>query len=278
MHPASFFRRFKMPQARRSSRLLAIPLVLAGLFLSSLACVGNPFQAPTITPTATPTASSTPTSTATPTATETPTVTLSLTYTITPTMSYLDWPVVFSEDFEYDNGSWDTGKDSDENITTDVSITGGKYLVKISSQNPLFWWTRVEVVTLKDFFLSAEVKKIQSPEKTDYGVIFHESAKGYYYFFINAPAKQYSVFGYFDGKWRAIIYWRDSELIDPIGSNQLAVLAQGSQYTLFLNRREVDSFEDDMLDKGKIGVGLQLYKAGDYIQLEFDNFLVTAPK
>ncbi len=244
------------------------------MFLSSLACSGLSFAAPTATPTAT----STPTFTATSTATETPTVTLTPTRTITPTVSYLDWPVEFSDTFDDEYGGWPTGKTNDEYTTADIEITGGKFLLKVTAKKPFIWRFKPEVENLTDFFLAAEVKKIKSPDQSDCGIIFRSSQLNYYYYFINLTTRKYGVALYYDSDWEDIIKWTRSELIDSTGSNRLAVLGQGSQFTLFINGEEVDSFEDDTLDMGKVGIAIELYKAGDYLELEFDNFDVTAPK
>ncbi len=243
-----------------------------------LACTDSPFMAPTPTPTPTDTSTPTPTNTPTFTATHTPTVTLTPTPTITPTTSYLDWPVVFFEDFGYDNGGWTTGKGSDEKATWDISITEGKYLVKITSRVPVFFGSGQETHNLFDFFLSVEVQKIKSPDKTDYGLYFRNRQENFYYFYINALAKQYGLSMDFNNQMDGLIYWTDSDRIDPDGSNQLAVLAQGSHYTLFINGAEVNSFDDDMLSEGFVGVAYELYQGGEYLKLAFDNFKIAAPK
>ncbi len=267
-----------MPQPGRSSRFPAIPLALAGLFLSSLACSGLSFAAPTATPTESPTATGTPTSTATPTDTLTPTVKATREPTPAPTSSYLDWPILFSDSFDADYGGWYTGKTENDYFLADVSITGGKYLVKITSKKSFFWQLKADTENLTDFYLSAEVKRNKSPDKTDFGLVFHSVEEEYYYFSINTAAKQYWVVMHQDNDWVKIVSWKYAESIDPAGANQLAVLAQGSKFTLFLNGKEIDSFEDDTLDRGRAGLGLELYQAGEFLEIEFDNFTVTAPE
>jgi hypothetical protein len=274
-----------MPTVFRPRRFPALPAVLVALFLSSLACTGNPFMAPNATPTATsiPTSTATPTRTRrpTPTATSTATTTTTATITHTPTLTstayYLDWPVILYEPFDYDNGIWYTGKGSDEDITWDYSITDGKYIVAVSSIQSIFHWNYVTDETLVDFYYSIEVKKNKSPDKTSYGLVFRHNQEGLYYFYINATGKLYGVLKYSESTWKQLMYWSSVEKIDPIGSNQLSVLAQGYQFTLFINGEEVNSFKDDTFDSGMVGLGFDLYQAGEYLELEFDNFEVRAP-
>jgi hypothetical protein len=270
-----------MPDAIRQHTFLALPVVLAGLLLSPQACAGNPLLPPTptltATSTATPTRTKRPTSTATSTATPTPTATATHTPTYTPTVSYLDWPIVLSVPFDFDNGTWYTGKDSDEYVTQDISITGGKHLVKATSKQSVFRFAHI-IDHLADFYVSIEVQKIKSPDQCAYGLIFRNTQKDLYFFYINATGKQYGVDLLSNKVWKPIISWTSSERIDPIGSNQLAVLAQGSHYTLFINSGEVNSIDDKTLEKGMVGIAFRLFQAGEYLQLEFDNFILTAPR
>jgi hypothetical protein len=267
-----------MQQASHPTRFPAFAVVLAGLFLSSLACSGISSMAPTSTPTVTPTATHTPTLTSTATKTSTPTAELSRTPTSSPTTSYLDWPEVYSDAFDADYGRWYTGKSDNEYATADVSIVGGKYRVKVSSKRGFFWWFGADTENLADFYFSAEVHRNKSPEKIDYGILFRAGENEYYYYFINAAAKQYGVLVFSGDEWSRIKSWKNSELIDPAGVNQLAVLAQGSSFTLFINGQETDSFKDDTLKKGRVGVAFQIYQGGEYLELEFDNLKVTAPE
>jgi hypothetical protein len=250
-------------------------LFLAGLFLSSLACSSIPILAP---PTATPTPTQTPTATLTPTPTQTPTVTLTPTRTITPTVSYLDWPVVFSDTFDADRGDWYTGTQNDEYTTGQVSIADGRYFFQLTARKSFFWRLSAQTKDLRDFHLSAEVKKNSGSEDTDYGLTFRSSGSSTYYFCINADTQEYQLAVLLDGKWRTLLRWKHSSRIKADGANRIAVLGQKTQFTLFINDEEVETLDDGDLDLGSVGIGLGFASAGGRAELEFDNFDVTAPK
>jgi hypothetical protein len=258
--------------------IAALSTVCAALLFSMLACSDPPFMAPTLTQTPTGTPTPTPTNTPTSTATPTPTVTLTPTPSLTPTIPYQDWPIIYSDDFNYNNSVWPMGKKSSEFLTQDISIAGGKYLVKISSLRMISWWATIQGKNLGDFYLSIEVRRIFSPDQSDYGLVFRKDQDDLYYFCINASTRQYEVGVYSHHAWTILIYWKDSDQIDPAGSNQLAVLAQGSRFTFFLNGKAVEAVDDSTLKAGRLGLGLELYQAGEYMELEFDNFLVRAPR
>jgi hypothetical protein len=263
-----------MIRADRLHRLTAGPGILGGCLLSSLACSAVPFLAPTATPTPTVT----PTPTATPSVTPTPTVTLTPTRTITPTVSYLDWPIVLSDTFDDEYNGWYTGTDDDEYAASEISIEGGKYVIKVTAKKPFSWRLYPDTGNLGDLYLSVDVKKNKGAADTYYGLYFRGSSYDCYTFSINTDTKQYRLSLLNNSEWEKLIGWTRFQKIDPAGANQLAVLAQGSQFTLFINGEEVDTFEDDTLNRGEVGVYFGMGTPGDTIELEFDNFDVTAPK
>jgi hypothetical protein len=263
-----------MPRGLSSSRLPVILTLTAGFALSSLACASIPFLAPTTTPTAT----RTPTSTFTPTSTPTPTATRTPTRTITPTVSYRDWPVVFSDSFDDNDNGWPIGDYEDEYEKGILSITDGKYLIDITAKKPFFWWLPPDMENMKDFYLSVEGNKLEGPADMNYGLVFRDFEGLHYYFQIRPDTQHYKV-SRFDGQeWLTLIDSTFSSRIERHGSNQLAVLAQGSHFTFFINGKEVDTAEDDTLKTGRCGVGFSVYHAGDKLKLEFDHFEVRVPK
>jgi hypothetical protein len=261
-----------MPRSVPTSRLPAALALAAGWALSTLACSSVPFPAPTATPTAT----STPTSTSTPS--PTPTATLTPTRTIPPTVSYQDWPIVLSDSFDDNDNGWPVGEYDDEYVHGTRSISDGKYLIEITAKEPLFWWFPPDAESLQDFYLSAEGNKLEGPADSNYGLVFRDSEKMEYYFQILPDTQKYGVF-MFDGQmWSTLIDHTFSSQIERHGSNQLAVLAQSSHFTFFINGKEVDTATDDTLKKGRAGVGFCVYHAGDELRLEFDHFELRAPK
>jgi hypothetical protein len=245
-------------------------MIPAGLLLSSLACSSIPFLAPTATPT--------PTATSTPTTTQTPTATRSSTRTATPTVSHLDWPVVFSDPFDDEHGGWFTGSHSDEYATSELAITGGKYVVKQTAKRPVISPLYPDCEHLSDFYLSVTIKKIGGAERTEAGLIFRSSRDGYYALDFNPAKAQYRLDLFLDGERIDVVGWRDAVGVDPSDSVTLSVLAQGARFTLFINGDRVRSVENDNLGRGKVGIRVVIHQAGDFVEFEFDDFEVKAPQ
>ena len=258
------------------SRWVVFLIAVAGLFLSSLACNSIPFLAPTPTPTATSTP--TPTQTPTSTRTHTPTATRTFTPSITPTESYLDWPVVLSDSFDDNSNDWFTGDVKNDYITGTVAVTGGQYLVDITAKKGVFWYLNPNVRNLDDFYLTIDVEKKTGQETADYGPVFQITASNNKYFFaIDANYQEYFFTLSNNGEWTTIIDWTRSSQIKTDGVNQIAVLAKGSNFTFFINGEQVDKAENSTLSLGKVGVGMELSKAGDKAQISYDNFVVQEP-
>jgi hypothetical protein len=252
-----------MPGTSKSFRGVAILAVAAALYGSSLACCGSsqgcsgaPFQAPTATPTATAALTSTP----------------------TPDLSYLDWPVVISDSFDKDEKHFWTGDVDYDTLTVTAAITGGHYLIKATAKQGMYWGIQAEMADLDDFYLSAEVIKKSGPETANYGLSFRNRDGADYYFGMTAGTQEYFA-GVGDAtSWKKFIDTTWSPLINPDSLNRLAVLAQGSHFTLFINGEVAATFEDDTLKKGVAGFSLTILKAGESLELEFDNFEVRAPQ
>ena len=62
--------------------------------------------------------------------------------------------------------------------------------------------------------------------------------------------------------------------IKPEGPNQLTVKAVGPALTFFVNGEEATTIEDDTLERGAIGVALELYDEGDKATVDFDNLVI----
>ncbi len=255
----------------RIRRMLPGFVLLAALVSSSLACTSFNFLV------ATPTPTSTPTATRTLTPTLTPTVTITPTRTVTPTVSYLDWPVVFSDSFDDKSGRWYIGTESNAFGSFDCSITGGEYSIRVTAKQSFFWRWPADLGKVKDFFVTVEMQKVSGAVTTDFGLIFR-SGTDFYYFAINPDTQNYFILAFQDDEWYPLTSMKKSSRIDPEGVNRLAVLAQGSTLTEFINGKEVEMFEDDISGKGEVGIALELGKAGDKLNLTVDNFEVTAPE
>jgi len=196
---------------------------------------------------------------------------------MTPTQSYLDWPVVLTDSFDDNTNSWFVGPSNDTFANSSVSITDGQYLVDITALQGVFWALTPTVKNLNNFYVTVEVENKTGPASSDYGLACRISSGNKYYFAIAAEDQVYSFMVLNNSQWTTIVDWTDSSQINTTGSNQIGVLAKGTSFSFFINGELVDQTDDSTLKSGKVGVAVELAKAGDTAQIAFDNFQVQAP-
>jgi hypothetical protein len=79
------------------------------------------------------------------------------------------------------------------------------------------------------------------------------------------------------GKWTPLVARRTGALTKKGEVNRLAVRAEGTHYTLFVNGQYQDEVDDKELTGGVAGLWIEVDKANDTVSLEFGNFEVRAP-
>jgi hypothetical protein len=209
----------------------------------------------------------------TPTLTISNTPTITLTPSITPTISFLDWPLVFSDSFDKDNKSWPTGEINDEFAKGTISIMGGKYYIKLTAKKPYIWHFNPKMDGKINTFVTVKVFRINGSKNTDYGLLLRNND----YFHINMDYQMYSLQNVSTNPWTILTLLTPSSLIRPYEPNKISIKAEGTNIIEYINDEIVDDAQDYALMVGTAGIGIALYRAGDWIEITFDNFEVRAP-
>lgn len=114
------------------------------------------------------------------------------------------------------------------------------------------------------------------PKGTSYGLMFRNDGINYYFFEIRDD--QFFRFSrWYQNDWKILINWTQSTAIRPSQANRLAVKAEGSHFTFFINDQPVGEADDNRVSGGRVGVEIELFSGRDSATLEFDNFEVRAP-
>ena len=77
-------------------------------------------------------------------------------------------------------------------------------------------------------------------------------------------------------EWAAVIDWTGTYAIYPGQANRLAVRAEGTQFTFYINDEVVAQAENDVLTAGDAGLSVLLVTPGD-ATFVFDNFEIRVP-
>ena len=243
-------------------------------------------------PSATATASSTPTRTPTPlptaTATSTPTPNLTATaevvqatesalaFEATATGIVEEWRIVLADTFDSNKNKWTNKSTDDEFAAVDYQVTDGRYVWTATAKQSYIGWVRANTKALSDFYLSVEVRQVSGPDTADYGVLFREDEAGNFYYFGMNNEGRFILYEYKD-EWSTLLDITVTDLVQPGEVNRITVIAEGAQFTFFVNDQYLATFTDEHIAKGGVALAVEMAQEGDQAVFEFDNFELRTP-
>jgi hypothetical protein len=141
--------------------------------------------------------------------------------------------------------------------------------------NQKSWASDAPIV--EDFIITVDATHVSGAENASYGIIFRVvDAENLYYFCISDVGYYYA--GLLEnGVWTTLIDWTETTTINVKSSNTLKVVANGDQFSFYVNGNEVDTLRDGTHPSGTAGLAIELYDAGDQSTFEFDNFTIESP-
>jgi serine/threonine protein kinase len=185
------------------------------------------------------------------------------------------WTLAFGDDFNDNAHEWVVGGYEDDWGTVTRVITNGLYIWDINAAYSVGRWCMPTIAPMTDFYLTVGARRVSGPLDASYGVVFRHDAGSYYLFSIRDD-------GFFNFNlwhnftWHAVIDWTGTLAIRPGEVNQLAVLAEGTHFTLSINRITVAEAEDAQLAAGEMGLSVLFITPGDAV-FTFDGFEVYTP-
>ncbi|MFT3895247.1 MAG: DUF1080 domain-containing protein [Anaerolineales bacterium] len=250
------------------------------------ALIAQYFPSSTATASATPSQTPTPIATATTTSTPTPNLTataeiLQATDTAaavqgTATQVADTWRVVMTDPFDSNKNKWTNEASDDEFANVNYQVVDGVYRWDVTTHKSFIGWVRAGKKTYSDFSVSVDARQVSGPDNADFGVVFREDEDGnFYYFGINNQG-QYALYEY-AGEWNTLIDWTDSDLINAGETNRITVIAQGTEFTFFINDQYLTSIIDEHISKGSIALSIEMAQENDEGVFEFDNFELRTP-
>ena len=202
-----------------------------------------------------PDASTVPTEIPTPRQTNTPTAIFTV-----PT----GWTLAFDDDFTNNANAWVIGSYEDDWGTVTRVITDGLYTWDITAARSVGRWCTPEISPTADFYLTVDAQRVSGPLDASYGVVFRHNAGSYYLFSIRDDGF-FNLNLWHNFTWSAVIDWTGTLAIQPGAMNQLAVLAEGTHFTLSINGTMVAEAEDSQLAEGEMGLSVLFISPGDAV-------------
>lgn len=183
--------------------------------------------------------------------------------------------VIYQDDFSVESEDWLLESDLDAS----ASYVDGQLQLRVSSPN-LIAWAELKEHQFDDFELEAEVTQLSGPDNNSYGIVFRmKSPSAHYSFDISGDG--YYRFNRRDeaegGRWTEIIDWLESPAIHRGAStNMIRIVAQGDQFTFYINGQLVAEANDDGYRSGSIGLNAgSFHEPG--VEIAFDNLVVRRP-
>ena len=154
-------------------------------------------------------------------------------------------------------------------------IADGVYTWEINAVQSVGRWCTLEITPTADFYLMVDARRVKGPPDAGYGLVFRHRDGNYYLFSIRDDGF-FNFNLWYDFTWNAIIDWTGTLAIRPGEVNQLAVLAEGTQFTFSINGETVATAEDAQLADGEVGLSVLLITPGE-ATFTFERFRLYSP-
>jgi len=182
--------------------------------------------------------------------------------------------VLFEDDFSRPSG-W--CEESNPDVLYHHDTSRGVYVIQVrKSGGWLFWCYTPGGSTFSDFAIEVEARQTSGPPGA-YGFVLRHSDAGYYIFV--ADVYGYASLQKYDAtrkRWSTIVDWSPGEMVEQGSPDHLALIAQGSQFRLYMNGRLIAVANDSSFRRGKVGLLAWAYDQGG-TRVEFDNLHIYQP-
>ena len=244
------------------SRSKILWIAIAALTIAGLACsAAKPTPTPTPIPTATEPPQATATSAPTPkvaaTSTKVPVAPTATKASAAPTVAPSSAGVLFNDDFSSQQTSEDKGWVFDSGENVDRTWAPSKFTISVKKKQ----WLGLNWPdgTYDNFGAETEAQPTTN-DYAEYGIVFRVSGdtdtRSYYIFAVTTDGKYY-VQKKINGTWAdtdPVKATTSSYIKKGTARNTLAVLAQGSQLSLYINGSLVKTITDDSNTDGQVGI------------------------
>ena len=174
--------------------------------------------------------------------------------------------VLFEDDFSTDTGQW--------GLIDGLAIADNQFSFRLTTPSDYIW--SVFDGDYGDVDYQVDTRKLGGTDNNSFGQIFRfQDADNFYAYEISSDGF-YLVSKKEDGSWSTLIPWTASSVINKGGENQMAVIAQGSQFSFLVNGVQIDTVQDGAFGSGALGLLASSYDEPD-VAVAFDNVLVRVP-
>jgi hypothetical protein len=195
-----------------------------------------------------------------------------------PLEEALTWPVVITDDFDYNRHGWDSGWESGALLTGQKVFVDDVYRWKMEARDDdVVGWSPLEIDALGDCYVAVDARLVEGAADAQYGVMFRLVDNANHYHFLASDDGRVQYVRRYEGDPTPYIQWARASAVRSGEVNRLAVVAKGSQFTFYVNGQHVGQHSDSRISTGQPALMVGLFDAGDTSVVEFDNFELRAP-
>jgi hypothetical protein len=188
------------------------------------------------------------------------------------------WRVAVCDPFDDNIHDWSIGVDDSDYGKMTRSIAKGVYSWRLDAQQAGYLSARYGVDTdrFADAMVAVSARRSAGPEDSGYGLQFRTADGDNFYTFQIADDGQYKVRVLVNNEWKVLTDWTPIDAIHSGQWNRLAVKAEGTHFTFYVNGIQVDELEDDNIAEGQAAINISAYNEVR-LNVDFDNFAVWTP-
>ncbi len=187
-----------------------------------------------------------------------------------------DWPVVLCETFDDNSNGWQVESQDNPYAQYSIAVQNGQYELNYNAKafagfqrSSLSWF---DVASADDFALTVTTLMNSDFQGCSWGVAFRADEDSFFLFSIYND-NTYAFEIYEDDGWIPLITQRVFDGIRPNQENKLDILAEGGDFTFYINDELVNTFSGGLLQEDGILL-IASAKEGVSADYFFDNILL----
>lgn len=157
--------------------------------------------------------------------------------------------VLLTDDFSDPTSGWADGSSD----LAEWGYQNGKYVITVHATKNLEWSYANQSFT--DFVVEVAAANVSGPADGEYGILFRFVDNANFYLFEVNATGSYFVAAYVNAEWVTLIPWTKSSAIKTgTATNKLDVVAQGENFSFYVNGVKVDEITDSTFAEGDIAL------------------------
>jgi hypothetical protein len=190
---------------------------------------------------------------------------------------------MYYDGFDSDQQGWDSGQASGEYWTGDYGVADGVYRFNVTTKDSMVDWILAPFNhDGAPFTVAVDVQQESGSHQASFGVLFNrfvdENGHNTVYLFTINPGEQvYNVSRETVDGWEELFEWQFSDAINPSGANRLGVYVEADKASFYINGQYMTELQEAGLDRGRVGIIINVFGPDQSAVIDFDNFEVRVP-